>query len=117
MSLKDDIQEQKKYLVKNLKQLNTVVSAILGHKTELKIKEINQENKTYFRVADDRNIKEQCGIMAKSFKKVVIENFGMWWQENGVIMDLQFSYEHIDGGTNGVKFCTINIEDGLVKII
>ena len=55
--------------------------------------------------------------MAKAFKKVTIENFGMWWKENGVIMDLQFSYEHNDGGTNGVKFCTIGIEDGLVKII
>ena len=117
MDLKNNIEEQKAYLVKNLKQLNTVVSAILGYKTELKIKEINQENKTYFRVVDDRNIKEQCGIMAKAYKKVVIENFGMWWQENGVIMDWQFSYEHNDGGTNGAKFCTIYIEDGLVKII
>ena len=110
MNLKDDITEQEVYLVKNLEQLNTVVSAILGYKTELKIKEINQENKTYFRVVDDRDIKEQCGIMAKSFKKVTIENFGMWWQENGVIMDLQFSYEHIDGGSNGAKFCTIILE-------
>ena len=55
--------------------------------------------------------------MAKAFKKVIIENFGMWWQENGVVMDLQFNYELNDGGTNGVKFCTIGIEDGLVKII
>ena len=117
MDLKNNIEEQEVYLVKNLKQLNTVVSAILGYKTELKIKEINQENKTYFRVVDDRNLKEQCGIMAQAYKKVVIENFGMWWQENGVIMDLQFSYEHIDGGTNGAKFCTISIVDDLVKII
>ena len=117
MDLKNNIEEQKAYLVKNLKQLNTVVSAILGYKTELKIKEINQENKTYFRVVDDRNIKEQCGIMAKAYKKVVIENFGMWWQENGVIMDLQFSYELNEGGTNGVKFCRIGIVDDLVKII
>ena len=117
MDLKNNIEEQEVYLVKNLKQLNTVVSAILGYKTELKIKEINQENKTYFRVADDRNIKEQCGVMAKAFKKVTIENFGMWWNENGVCMDLQFSYEHIDGGTNGAKFCTISIIDDLVTII
>ena len=54
--------------------------------------------------------------MAKAFKEVAIENFGMWWQENGVVMDLQFSYEHINGGTNGAKFCTINIEDDLIKI-
>ena len=55
--------------------------------------------------------------MAKAFKKVTIKNFGMWWKENGVIMDLQFSYEHNDGGTNGAKFCTIYIVDDLVTII
>ena len=118
MSLKDDIQEQKKYLEKNLGQLNIVVSAMLGYKTELIIKEDeNYCGKIYYKISDNRNIKEQCGIMAKAYKKVIIENFGMWWQENGLIMDLQFSYEHIDGGTNGAKFCTISIVDDLVKII
>ena len=117
MSLKDDIAEQREYLEKNLEQLNTVVSAILGYKTELFIKDIKSENTIYYKIIDDRNIKEKCGAMAKAFKKVTIENFGMWWKENGVIMDLQFSYEHNDGGTNGAKFCTIYIEDYLVKII
>lgn len=117
MDLKNNIEEQKAYLEKNLEQLNTVVSAILGYKTDLFIKEIKSGNKIYYKIIDDRNIKEQCGVMAKSFKKVAIENFGMWWQDNGVIMDLQFSYEHIDGGTNGAKFCTISIVDDLVRII
>ena len=117
MSLKDDIQEQKAYLEKNLEQLNTVASAILGYKTDLFIKEIKSGNKIYYKIIDDRNIKEQCGVMAKAYKKVTIENFGMWWKENGVVMNLQFSYEHIDGGTNGAKFCTISIVDDLVKII
>ena len=118
MNLKDDIAEQREYLEKNLEQLNTVVSAILGYKTDLKIiQDKNYRGEVYYKIIDDRNIKEKCGAMAKAFKKVTIENFGMWWQENGVVMDLQFSYEHIDGGTNGAKFCTIYIEDGLVKII
>ena len=117
MNLKDDIAEQKEYLEKNLEQLNTVVSAILGYKTDLFINDIKSGNTIYYRIIDDRNIKEKCGAMAKAFKKVTMENFGMWWKENGVIMDLQFSYEHNDGGTNGAKFCTIYIEDGLVKII
>ena len=118
MSLKDDITKQRDYLDENLEQLNTVVSAILGYKTELKIiQDKNYRGEVYYKIIDDRNIKEKCGAMAKAFKKVTIENFGMWWKENGVIMDLQFSYEHNDGGTNGAKFCTIYIEDGLVKII
>lgn len=118
MSLKDDIAEQREYLEKNLEQLNTVVSAILGYKTKLKIiQDKNYCGEVYYKIIDDRNIKEKCGAMAKAFKKVTVENFGMWWQENGVVIDLQFNYEHIDGGTNGVKFCTIGIEDNLVKIM
>ena len=118
MSLKDDIAEQREYLEKNLEQLNTVVSAILGYKTKLNIiQDNNYRGEVHFKITDNRNIREQCGAMAKSFKKVIIENFGMWWHENGVVMDLQFSYELNYGGTNGVKLCTINIEDGLVKII
>ena len=118
MSLKDDITEQREYLEKKLEQLNTVVSAILGYKTELIImQDENYRGEVYYKIADNRNIKEQCGVMQKAFKKVIIENFGMWWQENGVVMDLQFSYELNDGGTNGVKFCTINIEDDLIKIM
>ena len=118
MNLKDDIAEQKEYLEKKLEQLNTVVSAILGYKTELKIiQDKNYRGEVYFKISDNRNIREQCGAMAKAFKKVTVENFGMWWQENGVVMDLQFNYELNDGGTNGVKFCTIGIKDGLVKIM
>lgn len=118
MSLKNDIVEQKKYLEENLEQLNIVVSAILGYESELKItQDENYSGEVYYKISDNRNIKEQCGAMQKAFKKVIIENFGMWWQENGVVMDLQFSYELNGGGTNGVKFCTIGIVDDLVKII
>ena len=118
MSLKNDIVEQNKYLEENLEQLNIVVSAILGYESELKItQDENYRGEVYYKISDNRNIKEQCGAMQKAFKKVIIENFGMWWQENGVVMDLQFSYELNGGGTNGVKFCTIGIVDDLVKII
>ena len=116
MSLKTDVTKQEKYLEINLEQLNTVVSAILGYKTKLEIVKKTNGNNTYFSVVDDRNIREKCGAMAKAFKEITISNFGMWWFEDGVCMDLQFNYEHIDGGTNGAKFCSINIIDGLVTI-
>lgn len=116
MSLKDNIAEQKKYLEINLEQLNTVVSAILGYRTKLEIIEKTSGNRTYFKVADNRNIREKCGAMAKAFREVTISNFGMWWSEDGVCMDLHFNYEHLNGGTNGAEFCSINIIDGLVTI-
>lgn len=93
MSLKDNVTEQKEYLENNLEQLNTVVSAILGYKTQLKIKEEKDyRNKTYFKVVDDRNLKEKCGVMEKAFREVTISNFNMWWLEDGVSMDLHFNY-------------------------
>ena len=74
MNLKDDIAEQKEYLEKNLEQLNIVVSAILGYKTKLDIiQDANYRGEVYYKIIDDRNIKEQCGAMAKAFKKVMSE--------------------------------------------
>ena len=118
MSLKDNIKEQKEYLEKNLEQINTVVSAIIGYKTELKVIEENKFcNKPYIKVLDDRNLKEKCGVMAKAFKKVTIENFYMWWSEDGVFMELVFNYELNECGSNSVKFCTLNIVNDLITIV
>ena len=118
MNYKNNIENQRELLQKHLEAINIVVSAKLGIKVNLCIKESKDyRNQTFFNLIDDRNIKEECGVMASAFRNVYIETFGMWWQENGVCMDLQFSYELNEGGTNGVKFCRIGIVDGLVKII
>ena len=37
MSLSNNATEQREYLERNLEQLNTVISAILGYKTKLEI--------------------------------------------------------------------------------
>ena len=112
MNLKDNIEEQKAYLEKNLEQLNTVVSAILGYKTELKVIEKKQGNSTYLAVNDDRNIKDKCGAMAKAFKEVTIENFYMWWSEDGVCIDFSFFCD-----AYCLKFCTLNIINDMVTIV
>lgn len=118
MDLKNNITEQKEYLERNLDQLNMVVSAVLGIRTHLRIEEkTNYRKETYFRVIDDRNIRDCCGVMAKAFAKVTIEDFGVWWQENGVRINLDFCYTHIDGGSNGAHFCTVEIIDNFVTII
>lgn len=117
MDLKNNIEEQKAYLEKNLEQLNTVVSAILGYRTDLFIKEMKQGNKTYLELIDDRNLKDECGIMAKVFSKVTIESFNMWWSENGVCIELVFVYELNKCGSNCVEFCTLNIVNNMVTIV
>lgn len=116
MDLKHNVAEQKEYLERNIEQLNTVVSAILGYQTELEVVEKTSGKTTYFKVADNRNIRGKCGVMAKAFKEVTIGNFAMWWCDNGVCIDLHFYYEHIDGGTNCAEFCVIDIIDDLVTI-
>lgn len=118
MDLKNNVVEQREYLERNLEKVNVIVSAVLGTTVKLQIREHtnNYTKETYFELVDDYNFRDKCGIMAKAFTEVTIENFGMWWRDNGVCMDLQFEYKHIDGGSNGAKFCTIEIVDDFVKI-
>ena len=117
MSLKNNVDEQREYLQRNLEQLNTVVSAVLGIKTHLRIEEeTNYRKETYFNIIDNRNIRDCCGVMAKAFKEVTISNFGIWWSDEGVCFDLHFDYTHIGGGHNGAEFCRIDIVNDFVKI-
>ena len=118
MDLKNNIDEQREYLKSNLESINIVASAVLGTRINLKVKEkTNWQKVTYFSLLDSTNRRAECGIMKSAFKNVYIENFGMWWNENGVIIDLHFQYELIDGGRNGASFCTIKVENGLVRVL
>ena len=118
MDYKNNIENQRELLQKHLEAINTVVSAKLGIKVNLRIKENKDyRNQTFFSLIDDRNFKKECGVMASAFKNVYIETFGVWWQENGVTFDLDFKYEHIDGGSNEAHFCAIQIENDLVKLL
>ena len=74
MNLKDDIAEQRDYLDENLEQLNTVVSAILGYKTKLDIiQDVDYRGEVYYKISDNRNIKEQCGVMQKHLKRLQLK--------------------------------------------
>ena len=117
MSLRDNATEQSEYLERNLEQLNTVISAILGYKTKLEIEEVTNKRGTYFKLVDRRNLKEKCGVMAKAFTNVYISSFNVHWNDKGVYISFDFLYEHINGGGNGVEFCEINIVDNLVSIV
>lgn len=117
MDLKNNVVEQREYLERNLKQLNTVVSAVLGVRVELEIVErTNYRKETHYSLEDNDNFRDRCGIMAKVFKEVNIHSFSVWWRDNGVCIEFNFRYEHIDGGSNGAKFCTVEIIDDFVKI-
>lgn len=118
MDLKNNVDEQRSYLKNNLENINVVVSAILGTKVNLKIEEkTDYQKNTYFSLLDSKNRKAECGIMKAAFKNVYIESFGMWWGEKGVIIDLNFRYDHIDMGHNSATFCTIKVKDNFVSVL
>lgn len=118
MDLKNNVDEQREFLKNNIENINIVASAVLGTKVNLKIEEkTNWQKITYFSLLDSTNRRAECGIMKAAFKNVYIENFGMWWNEKEVIIDLHFKYEHIDMGRNGSSFCKIKVEDGLVSVL
>ncbi len=117
MDLKNNIDEQREFLKNHLENINIVASAVLGTKVNLKIEEKINWRKIYLSLLDSTNRRAECGIMKGAFKNVYIENFGMWWGENGVIINLHFQHEHIDGGSNGASFCKIKVEDELVSVL
>ena len=116
MSLKNNATKQREYLGRNLEQLNTVISDIIGYKTELKIEEKNINGNTYFKLIDSRNLKEKCGVTAKVFTNVYISSFLVSWNDKGAYIHFDFLYEYIDGEIDGLRFCSINIIDDLVTI-
>lgn len=118
MDYKNNIENQRELLQNHLKEINIVVSAKLGIKVNLHIEEKQDYRKQiYFDLIDNRNIKKECGIMMLAFKNVHIETFGMWWQENGVVFELDLIYEYINGGSNGAKLCSIQIKNDLLKLL
>ena len=110
------IEQQKEFLRRNLDKINTVVTAYIGARVDLKIVENTNIRETYLKLEDNNNFAQCCGIMSRTWKEVVIDTFGIWWNEEGCVMDMHFSYEHIDGGHNGARFCVLNVEDDFVTI-
>ena len=118
MNLKYNVDDQRAYLKNNLENINIVISAILGTKINLKIDEkLDYKKNTYFSLLDSKNRKAECGIMGAALKNVYIETGGMWWNEKGLIIDFSFKYDHINGGSNGMSFCHIKIEDNFVSVL
>ena len=110
------IEEKKEFLQRNLVKINTVVTAYIGARVNLKIVERKTMLETYLRLDDDHNFVRCCGIMSRAFSEVTVYTFNIFWNEDGCELVMCFSYEHIDGGHNVAEFCRINVEDDFVTI-
>ena len=112
----ETIEEKKEFLQRNLDKINTVVTAYIGARVNLQIVEKKTYRETYLKLEDNHNFAKCCGIMSRAWKEVIIDTFNVWWTPEGCQLVMHFSYEHIEGGHNGAKFCRINVEDDFVTI-
>ena len=104
------IDEQKTFLEQHLTKINEVISEYLEVDVNLQIQERRTyRGERYLKLIDDKNFCNDCGIMSRAWKKVVIDTFNIWWEPDGAILDMHFSYEHIDGGSNGARFCNVEV--------
>lgn len=57
---------------------------------------------------ESNELKNQCGVMYSMFKSNKIRNFSNSWsdEENCFWIIVNFSYQHVDGGSNGMEICT-----------
>ena len=115
MDLKN-IDEQRKFLKRNLDTINKVVTAYIGARVNLKITEKTHYRTVYFDLVDNNNFADYCGIMRRAWKEVHINTFHLWWNEDGCDLVMHFRYEHINGGHNGAEFCRICVMDDFVTI-
>lgn len=113
-----NVNDQREFLKRNLSKINIVTSAYLGARVNLKLNERKTyRNETYFKLIDNSNFRDCCGVMSKAWKEVIIDTFDIWWEEDAAILSMHFSYEHINGGHNGAEFCRLRVYDDFVTII
>ena len=120
-TIKNHSGTQRIFLEKNLDKVNTVVGALLGIKTNLKIKESKSSGTIYFDYVDERNIKDYCGVMTNAFERVYITTFTLSFDgdelNNRVYLTFDFRYDHIGGGSNGATFLRMEIVNDVIRIL
>lgn len=105
-----DLKEQKEFLEKYLNDINIIVSAKLGIRTNFKITERKTYNNAlYYCLEDKRNFVTECGIMSTALKELTMYAT-IYWNENNTTMSFHFDYELNRGGSNGCEFCLIGID-------
>lgn len=105
-----DLQEQKKLLEKYLVEINTVVTAKIGFKTNFEVVEYQDYAKrVLYGLKDKRNVKNECGIMSVAFTEVIMTG-SLYWNDDDTTILFYFEYQHINGGSNGCEFWRLIID-------
>jgi len=108
---------KKEFLNDNIERINKAVAEYLGVDVNFQIEESgNYLGETIYKLVDETNIKDSCGIMSLVFKKVNVLSWSIYYGENNAIIDIHLYYEYIKGGYNGSELCTVLVKDGMAKI-
>lgn len=113
--MEDKVKKQRKLLENNLDKINSLISERLEIKTNFQIEEDEDyRGKIHFKLIDKTNIREACGVMQHAFTNVYMYTFNIFWGKDitASVLNFNFYYEHINGGTNSARFCTVFIQDG-----
>lgn len=118
MNYKNDVVAQREFLEKHIVGLNELLSKKLGIKVHLQLEEKKDYAKrTYYKLYDDTNLRDLCGVVKYAFKEITIGTWGIYWHDDYVVIDFHYFYTHPRGGSNGVELCDVLIKGDEITII
>ena len=118
MSYKNDFVAQKELLEKNIKGLNEVLSLKLCIKVHLKLEEKKDGyGRVYYDLHDYANLRDLCGVAKFAFETITIGSWGIYWEDDDVVIKFNYYYTHPGGGSNATELCYVRIKDDDITII
>ena len=118
MNYKNDAVMQKDFLERNLDGLNDLLSQKLGIQVKLNLEEKKDcRGRIYYNLHDYTNIRDLCGVAKFAFKEIIIGTWGIYWNEDYVVLNFHYFYTHPSGGSNGCELCSVVIRDEEMSII
>ena len=118
MSYKNDVIAQREFLERNLEGLDELLSQKLGIQVHLQLQEKTSWNgKISYKLYDDTNLRDLCGVVKYAFEEITIGTWGIYWNDDDVIINFYYFYTHPGGGSNGTDLCHVLIKDDTITII
>ena len=113
-----DYKAQREFLEKNIKGLNEVLSLKLGIKVHLQLEEKKDWcGRIYYNLHDYTNLRDLCGVVKFAFDEITIGTWGIYWNDDYVVLSFNYFYHHPRGGSNSTELCYVLIENDEVTIM
>lgn len=89
--------------------LNDAISQKIGVRTNIQYKGLKSSGSNRPNFEDDTNYADDCGIMSAVYSDVRLDTFGSSYnaENNYFWFSVHFSWEYIDGGSNGTTLVDV----------